>query len=137
MTAPRWKFWGWGYEGSGLQPDEQHRLLEFYVDRFGLEGAAPRPVPTVDAVALRRARLEPPPRLAGLCSTEPYERLLHTYGKSFPEAVRVFAHDFSNAPDVVATPRSEVDVVAILEWAAAERAAVIPFGGGSSVVGGI
>jgi alkyldihydroxyacetonephosphate synthase len=137
MTIPRWKFWGWGYEGSVLEPDEERRLLQFYADRFGLEDAAPRPAPSVYDVALRPPRLAPPARLAHLCSTESYERLLHTYGKSFPEAVRVFAQDFSNAPDVIARPQSETDVLAILEWAADARAAVIPFGGGSSVVGGV
>ena len=62
---------------------------------------------------------------------------MHTYGKSYPEAVRIFARDFSNAPDVVGIPRSEDDVIALLDWAADARAAVIPFGGGSSVVGGV
>ena len=75
--------------------------------------------------------------LAAICTSEPYERLLHSYGKSFPEAVRIFARDFGNAPDVVARPRSEADVVAVLDWAADADAAVIPFGGGSSVVGGV
>ena len=45
MTAPRWKFWGWGYEGSGLAPDEERRLRQFYADRFGLADVAPRPAP--------------------------------------------------------------------------------------------
>jgi alkyldihydroxyacetonephosphate synthase len=137
MTARRWKFWGWGYEGSGLAPEEQHRLLQFYTDRLGLEGAARGPAPTVDDVALRPPRLEAPTRLAHLCSTDAYERLVHTYGKSFPDAVRAFAREFDNAPDVVARPRSEDDVSAVLEWAADARAAVIPFGAGSSVVGGV
>ena len=137
MSASRWKFWGWGYEGSGLTPEEERRLLEFYAGRFGLEGGARLSAPTVDEITLGPPRLDPPARLAHLCSTEPYERLVHTYGKSYPEAVRIFAQDFSNAPDVVGLPRSEDDVIALLEWAADARAAVIPFGGGSSVVGGV
>jgi alkyldihydroxyacetonephosphate synthase len=137
MTAPRWKFWGWGYEGSGLTQDEASRLLRFYADRFGLDDAAPEPAPTADDVALRPSRLEPPARIARLCSTEPYQRLVHTYGKSFPDAVRAFAREFERAPDVVATPQSEDDVVAMLEWAGNAGVAVIPFGGGSSVVGGV
>jgi alkyldihydroxyacetonephosphate synthase len=137
MTAPRWKFWGWGHEGSGLTPEEAGRLLQFYADRFDLDEAVPRPAPMVDDVALRPSRLQPPARVARLCSTEPYQRLVHTYGKSFPDTVRAFARDFDRAPDVVARPRSEDDVVAILEWAADDGAAVIPFGGGSSVVGGV
>ena len=136
MTAPRWKFWGWGYEGSGLDRAEERRLLQFYADRFGLDGTA-RTVPRIEDLALRPSRLEPPARIARLCSTEPYERLVHTYGKSFPEAVRIFASDFGNAPDVVARPDTEDEVSAILEWAADAGAAVIPFGGGSSVVGGV
>jgi alkyldihydroxyacetonephosphate synthase len=136
MNAPRWKFWGWGLEGSGLTPDEERRLLAFYAARFGLEGPG-LPAPRVDEIALRPPRLEPPARLAALCSSEPHERLVHTYGKSYPEAVRILARDFANAPDVVALPRTEDDVGAVLEWAADTRAAVIPFGGGSSVVGGV
>ena len=62
---------------------------------------------------------------------------MHTYGKSFPDAVRAFAREFERAPDVVARPQSEDDVAAVLEWAADAGAAVIPFGGGSSVVGGV
>ena len=42
-----------------------------------------------------------------------------------------------HAPDTAASPRTEDDVVAILDWAQAANAAVIPFGGGTSVVGGI
>ena len=117
MTASRWKFWGWGYEGSRLAPAEECRLLEFYAGRFGLEGGVRVSAPTVDEVALRAPRLDPPARLAHLCSTEPHDRLVHTYGKSYPEAVRGFARDFSNAPDVVGIPRSEGDLVALLDWA--------------------
>ena len=96
-----------------------------------------RTVPDVAEIDLRPPRISPPATLAAICTSEPYERLLHTYGKSFPEAVRIFARDFGNAPDVVARPRSEADVVAVLDWAADADAAVIPFGGGSSVVGGV
>ena len=137
MSEKRWKFWGWGHEGSGFEPGEAERLLEFYRQRIGLEDIVRRPPPAVGEVALRAPRLRPPAALESLCTTEPYERLLHSYGKSFPEAVRIFARDFNNAPDLVAKPRSEADVIAILEWASGARAAVIPFGGGSSVVGGV
>ena len=137
MGERRWKIWGWGYEGTGLEPAEEQRLLKFYKERFGIAGGPPRAMPGIEDVDLRAPRLDPPPALARLCSTEPYERLLHTYGKSFPNAVRALMRDFSDAPDVVARPRSEVDVVAILDWAGDARAAVIPFGGGSSVVGGV
>ena len=51
--------------------------------------------------------------------------------------MRAFARDFANAPDLVALPQSEADVAAVLDWASQAKVAVIPFGGGSSVVGGV
>ena len=68
---------------------------------------------------------------------EAYERLLHTYGKSYPETVRGFAREFPNAPDLVAYPRNAEHVAAVLDWASDANVAVIPFGCGSSVVGGV
>jgi alkyldihydroxyacetonephosphate synthase len=136
MASARWKFWGWGIEATGLDEGEQKRLFDFY-QGLGAPMDERRTVPTVDEIDLRRPRIGPPAALAAICTSEPYERLLHSYGKSFPEAVRIFARDFRNAPDVVARPRSEADVAAVLDWAADADAAVIPFGGGSSVVGGV
>ena len=135
--ARRWKFWGWGLEGSGLTPVEERRLLDFYAQRLGWREGERRPPPAVGDIALRTPRLQAPASLAGICTAEPLERLAHSYGKSFPDAVRSFAHNFSNAPDLVAKPRSEEQVVALLAWAEDARAAVVPFGGGSSVVGGV
>jgi len=51
--------------------------------------------------------------------------------------VRGFRGEFENPPDLVAFPRSESEIEAVLSWAEAEGAAVIPFGGGTSVVGGV
>jgi alkyldihydroxyacetonephosphate synthase len=133
----RWKIWGWGYEGSGLDAVEERRLLQFYTDRFGLADSPRRTAPGIEDVDLGAPRINPPAPLVRRCSTEPYERLLHTHGKSFANAVRALTLDFKDAPDVVAKPRSEADVVAVLDWAANAGAAVIPFGGGSSVCGGV
>ena len=78
------------------------------------------------------------PRLASSVLTQdPHERLLHTYGKSYPETVRAFARDFANAPDYVALPETEADIAAVFDWASGAKVAVVPFGAGSSVVGGV
>ena len=82
-------------------------------------------------------RVAPPPALAAICTSEKFDRAQHTYGKSFLDYVRGLAGDYANAPDVVAYPRNEADVAALLDWAGGAGAAVIPFGGGSSVVGGV
>ena len=51
--------------------------------------------------------------------------------------VRGFRGEFENPPDLVAFPRDESEIEAVMSWAEAEGAAVIPFGGGTSVVGGV
>ena len=134
--GPRLKFYGWGYENTGLDDAEREQLFRFVADRLGVE---PRlsPPPQASEIALRAPRVAAPAALAGVLTPDPYERLLHTYGKSFPETVRAFAHDFTSAPDLVALPASEADVAAVLDWASGAKVAIIPFGCGSSVVGGV
>ena len=137
MAARRLKFWGWGFEDTRLSADEERALSQFYATRFGAEDFERLPVPEVSDIALPTPRLSAPAKLEGICSSAAYDRLAHTYGKSFPDSVRVFDKDFAPAPDLVAFPRNEDDVVETLDWAAGANAAVIPFGGGTSVVGGV
>src|ERR1700741_1393064 len=85
---------------------------------------------------LRNPRIQAPRGLDDFCSVERYERLLHSYGKSFFDSARIFARDFSNPPDVIAFPRSEAELVSTLAWCDSTDAVVIPWGGGSSVVAG-
>ncbi len=136
MGAGRLKFYGWGIEGEGLDEAERQRLFGFVSSRLGIE---PRTVvaPQLADIELRAPRVTAPAALAHLLDATPYERLLHTYGKSYPETLRAWERDFGNAPDLVAFPTSEADVAALLDWAGASRLAVIPFGCGSSVVGGV
>jgi alkyldihydroxyacetonephosphate synthase len=133
----RLKFYGWGYEGAGLDDAECERLFRFVADRLGVEPRPAAAAPQPSDIALRAPRISAPSSLAGVLTQDPYERLLHTYGKSFPETVRAFHRDFANAPDLVALPKTEADIEAVLDWASGARLAVIPFGGGSSVVGGV
>jgi alkyldihydroxyacetonephosphate synthase len=132
----RLKFCGWGEENTGLNEAERERLFRFLANRLGVEPrliAAPR----MADISLRSPHVLPPDTIAHVFTGDPYERLLHTYGKSYPETVRAFDRDFANAPDLVALPAGEADVRAVLEWASGANVAIIPFGCGSSVVGGI
>ncbi len=135
-TNRRRSFWGWGYEDQALAPEMQKQLGAMVGQRMGLKDLAITPPPTVDEIKLRPSRLSIPQSLAPLCTTEPRERLAHTYGKSYRDIIRALRRDFSVAPDVVALPRTEADVAAILDWCASANAAAIPYGGGSSVCGG-
>src|SRR5579863_2811912 len=135
--APRLKCYGWGHEGEGLDEAERARLFRFVAQKLGAEPRASAPPPQASEIKLRAPRVSAPASLSNLLTHEPYERLLHAYGKSYPETVRAFARDFANAPDLVALPRSEADISALLDWAGGAKVAIIPFGAGSSVVGGV
>jgi alkyldihydroxyacetonephosphate synthase len=70
-------------------------------------------------------------------SAERYDRVAHALGKAYRDVVRGFRGEFPNPPDLVAYPESAEDVDAVLNWCSDEGAAAIPYGGGTSVVGGI
>ncbi len=139
MAERRRKFWGWGYEDERLGDDEERRVLEGWADRLGVDAEAFERLPVPDAgdIKLGAPRISPPSRVADICSTDTYDRLLHTYGGSIPDLARAFMKDFANAPDYVAYAKTEEDVIAVLDWATGAGVAVIPFGGGSSVTGGV
>jgi alkyldihydroxyacetonephosphate synthase len=137
MAQPRFKFWGWGHEGEAFAPGEIRWLEDALAQQFHVRQFDLTPPPTADEIHLRPSRLSIPTPLLPICTTEHYERLLHSYGASFPDSVRIFARDFSNPPDVIAYPRHGQDVLALLDWCGNVGAAVIPFGGGTSVVGGV
>ena len=135
--AQRLKYWGWGYEGHGLSSGDREMLLRTLAEEFGIRGSGDAAVPHLEGISLPAPLLNPPGSLAPICTQEPYERILHSFGQSQPDSIRIFARDFAHAPDVVAYPRDEADVAALLEWAGEAGAALVPFGGGSSVVGGV
>ncbi len=64
-------------------------------------------------------------------------RIRHTRGKSTPDLLRARSHDFAAAPDLVVEPASHDEVLEVLRVCSVRRIAVVPFGGGSSVVGGL
>jgi alkyldihydroxyacetonephosphate synthase len=133
----RLKHFGWGREGEGLSPAEQAFVLARIEQRFGPAAQPEKKPPRLEDIKLAAPRITPPASLGAICSTALYDRAAHTYGKSFPEYVRGLEGDYSSAPDVVAYPRTEEEVAAVLDWAGSARASVTPFGGGSSVVGGV
>src|SRR5690349_10867137 len=69
--------------------------------------------------------------------TDDESRRLRTRGKSTPDLLRARTGDLTDAPDVVVRPSSHDDVAAILVWAVEHHVAVVPFGGGTSVTGGL
>ncbi len=100
--------------------------------------------PAVETVALPAPGL-PAEQLAALIAligetnvlTDDTSRRLRTRGKSTPDLLKARSGDLTDAPDVVARPASHDEVVALLAWAVENHVAVVPFGGGTSVTGGL
>lgn len=135
MSAQR-KFWGWGLEGQNVSDAEKQLLAHVFGARFEQALDSP-PGPKLSDFALRKPRLSLPGALARLCRMDDQDRLVHSYGKSFPDYVRMMERRVPFPPDMVCYPENEQDVTALLDWAASRNVAVIPFGGGSSVCGGV
>jgi len=129
-------FWGWGFANAGPNAAQQEGIRKTTEGRLGtaLELADE---PRLEAIELPAPGLTPPKSLAERCTTDPFERAGHTYGKSFRDVVRGARGDFSKPPDFVAYPEDEAEVAALLDWASDARAVIVPYGGGSSVVGGV
>lgn len=106
-------------------------------ERLGFGSADPKAPVALEDVELPSPRLIAPASLQPIASAHAYERALHSYGRSYIDILRAFRGRFEHPPDVVLRPRTEDEVRQALDWAIGAGAAVIPFGGGTSVVGGV
>jgi alkyldihydroxyacetonephosphate synthase len=137
MTEARLKHFGWGREGEGMTAEEEAFAMARYRRLFGPVEYVEKAPPPLASITLRRPRIAPPAALAPYCSSERWDRAAHTYGKAYVDYARGLVGDYDNAPDVVAYPRDEAEIAAVLDWASEADAIVVPFGAGSSVVGGV
>ena len=129
--------WGWGY--ADRFPDRETR--EIFAKQLSMfTGFAPESIAepvSLEEARVPSARVTPPPALRERTRSDRRARATRCYGRAYRDIVRGFAGDFASAPDVVVSPRDEDDVRATLEWADAEDLCVVPYGGGTSVVGGV
>ncbi|MBK7686767.1 MAG: FAD-binding oxidoreductase [Rhodocyclaceae bacterium] len=133
--GPRRRFWGWGNAADVLSTTEQEGIKNtLSLLRANAEGVAS---PQESDVLLRASRGTPPSSLHSIFSNSHYDRLTHSYGKSFADLLRMWQRVVPNPPDWVAFPNDEQSVVDLLDWASTHNVAVIPFGGGTSVCGGV
>ncbi len=133
----RRKFWGWGFEDATPTPEELAPLTALVGMRFPDAALEPARPPALEELEVPASRAIAPASLAPIVDTSALARASHTYGKSFRDVVRALRRDFGAMPDAVAFPRDAGELVAVLEWCDAQRLAAIPYGGGSSVVGGV
>lgn len=135
------RWWGWGdpRHAPGLPP----HALKFLSETVGV-GDRPRP-----AVALEHVKIDPQSipsntleRLRELLGSEyvrddHLDRVIHAAGKGYPDLVRLRSGEPEGAPDAVLYPCSRAQLREVLSLCAQDSLAVVPFGGGTSVVGGV
>ncbi len=139
------KWWGWGSEDVEFPMAHKPRLWPWICQQLGLDPSAtpvkpvsrsaivlPKPVLNEEFVAAAEKVLKP-----GQIARSEDERLLHAYGKSYPDLLRVRQGRVDRAPDVVILPEGHADVEAVVGLAHAHEVCVIPFGGGTNIVGGV
>jgi alkyldihydroxyacetonephosphate synthase len=133
------KWWGWGDPGNvpGLDAEALATLRE----RVGELAPAPRSVATVMDVELPPA-VELPAALQAAAGAENVftsaeDRVRHATGRGYVDLVRLRSGRLDAAPDAVLLVTEPGRLLPILEACAAGGVAVVPFGGGTSVVGGV
>jgi len=144
-TVPETKWWGWGDTARARSLESLPELRAFLRQALDLpDTVEPLRVPDAESIRL------PPTHLAAgdadalrdllgrdAVSDAPMERLRHACGKGYRDLVRLRLGDVAAAPDLVLFPGSEADVGKVLAFCAERGVAVVPFGGGTSVVGGV
>jgi len=143
MEARAVKWWGWGWEERTLPVESRPALWEFLRRRLDLDPArVRRPVP-MDQI-LPQPCLVSPDEIAELrrivgeenVSGDDYDRITHAAGKGYRDLVRLRSGRIERVPDLVVFPEDEDSVRRLLEFARRRVYAVVPFGGGTGVVGG-
>jgi alkyldihydroxyacetonephosphate synthase len=136
------RWWGWGDPGHG--PALNAHTLELLRETVGIPDAPPRPPVALDAVRLPQSRLDrdTSAALAAIVGAEAVrddhlERVAHAAGKGYVDLVRMRAGAPAVAPDAIVLPDGHEQLRAVLELCASRGLAVVPFGGGTSVVGGV
>src|SRR3990172_7150816 len=139
----RTKWWGWGLARKTFQLPAATVFWDFLSLRLGPLGASPH-LDSLERVTL------PPPRLtpheigslrrivgAGNASVQAADRVVHSLGKSYIDLIRIRHGEIPRPTDVVVYPETEAQIESLLRLAREQDWIVIPFGGGTSVVGGV
>ena len=134
----RRKHWGWGYADEAVDLAGLAGAMPFVKERLGFDAQEPEEAIPLEAAALPDPGPLPADPPAGVpWMADDHARATHAWGKSYLDVVRAMRGRFDHAPAAVACPADEAQVAAVLEWATDHEVAVVPFGGGTSVCGGV
>src|SRR5690606_7925584 len=132
-------------EGVGFHHEDKPGMAPFVLKAIDLDlNSAPEetvdfdsldiPEPKIDAGLLDRLT-----EVVGAdnAATEPMDRIVHTYGKSMRDLVKLRSGDIPRVPDVVLYPGDEDEVRQLVDASVEADAVLIPFGGGSNIAGSL
>ena len=137
MSERRRKHWGWGFEDEQPSPEEVRAAAGGLAAHLGFPAVEIEQPVSLQDIRLPSPRVLPPSELVEICATNTHDRAAHALGKSYSDVVLGFRGRYEHPPDFIARPRDEHDVERLLAWCSAQRVAAIPYGGGTSVVGGV
>jgi alkyldihydroxyacetonephosphate synthase len=129
------KWWGWGDPERRLQLGASAQAM--LAERLGEPAPAERA--ELEQVRLPEARPIPGPVAAAASAPDasPESRIRKAVGRGYPDLVRLRSGELDTAPDAVIRPGDVAELTAVIEACAGAGVAVVPFGGGTSVVGGV
>ncbi len=139
------KWWGWGAEGTEFSFADKPKFAPFVLKVLGVDVTKASPgVRTFDSLDVPASELSDSLRAtlvealgADYVVTDDELRVVHAFGRGVRDLVRVRRGQLGRVPDVVVYPASEAEVVAIVDAACEADAVVIPYGGGSNIVGAL
>ncbi|HEU4612702.1 MAG TPA: FAD-dependent oxidoreductase, partial [Kofleriaceae bacterium] len=136
MSERQRSLWAWGWRDKF--PDDGARKGLAQMVGALLPGAKPalRALPP-DEPSVPASATAIPDALAEIATQAPYDRAARARGRAFPDLVAGLSGDYTGAPDLVVRPRDAGEVVRVLAECDARNWAVVPFGGGTSVVQGV
>ncbi len=129
--------WGWGTAADEPRATDLDALAPAVHRTTGVDLQAPEAPAGLPELSASRRIGTLPARLQAVASTGVADRLRHGLGRSYRDVVRGLRGQVPHPADVVLRPRTEDEVTEALEWAARVGAPLVPFGGGTSVVGGV
>ncbi len=139
------KWWGWGLEGVGFHHEDKPAFAPFVKKAVALDLSVPPEAPiSFDQLTVAPPRLSPAfeAELVAIVGednahTTDESRVVHAYGKSIRDLLRIRRNEIARVPDIVVYPGDEWDVQQIVDAAVAANAVIIPFGGGSNIAGSL
>lgn len=129
MAARRWNGWGDAAVDHPLSPHARDLLAQLVGPATSIGDADLGEV--VASVAASRIGADP------TLSVDAEDRIRHARGQSLPDWIALRSGRLEAVPDAVAHPADATDVRQLLDQASARGWELIPFGGGTSVVGGV